>query len=256
MILICMVCFRRDAETFAFGIVALPHTNGVVVKRARTPARTHMTWPEPLEALRPFTALYLCYQRWASKQLWSIAQLNRLGSVKCDEIVCVPGPNAELFLTHLENMYGIEIDSNHADKLSNVTHSLNLIESSHLRDFCQFERYGVTKGRDNVRVHCNFGDLHVIAGAIIDWVEPTDIDGMSRLKVTAIAWQVTASDADVRNGSPPPSVSRWMEVVDSAKVTVRAWAEEMGDDATSVLSPRLLKWVEEPTVSPVTGLAA
>ena len=253
----CWFARHRSAENKPHQLVALSTAIGIPAKRPRKPARTHNLWPEPLHDLMPFTALYMCYHRYVTKELWSIAGINRVGAVKSEELKCVPGPCAELFLTNLSAMYGIEIKSDHEENRSNVTHSLELIESSHVLDICAFERNGAGRGKDNVRLHGPLGDLHLVSGVIVDWVQPRDIDGMSRIKVTATAWKITASDADPRPGTPAPSVSRWMEIVKRAKRTLNEWADELGDDeAAALLSPRILQWVQEPTVEPVTNEAA
>ena len=225
-------------------------------RRRRRPNGIHTLWPEPLESLLEYTALYHCYHLWVSKQLWSVAAAARYGTIKGGTLACVPGPCAELLLRHLQVYYGVEISDDNEQKASNITYTVDLIESAHVQDICAFEKHGDAKGKDNVRIHKPLGDLHVIAGVQIDWVQPRAIDGLSRLVVTTQSYKVTASEADVRTGIPAPSPSRQMAVVESAKATLRAWVEECGSAAREVIAPRLVEWSHTPTVEPVTAPVA
>ena len=84
-------------------------TKAVARSRASKRRRRNVDPPD-LEALRPYTGLYMIYHTHARKTLWKLARGGRIGAIKCPTIEAVPPPCAELFLRHLEWGYQLERD--------------------------------------------------------------------------------------------------------------------------------------------------
>ena len=230
-------------------------TKAVARSRASKRRRRNVDPPD-LEALRPYTGLYMIYHTHARKTLWKLARGGRIGAIKCPTIEAVPPPCAELFLRHLEWGYGLERDVDDEEGRASIITTVGMVAPWALADMCSFQHAQQGTGRGNVRICKEGGDLHVVAGMTVEHVLGRSVEEASSLRFFLTVWTVTAAEGSVRTGTgAPPSASNWMNMVSSVKQTLREWLSCNGKGA-AMISPRLRVWAEEPTVAPVTQVGS
>lgn len=214
-------------------------------------------------ALLAYPALYNPYLTHLAKWLWIIAKTPVVGRYNACAVDPVPGSIAMLVLRVLAQQYGVDVVKEKDVGKSNSMHSITLSAASSLAQVCAFEgredthggRFRLERGWGNLRVLGDGGDVRVIIMVRVEHTASNASKGKkTRLDFAATAWEVNAATADVRLGTSLwVGPKTWVEVVTATKQQLREWRAEGGG---AWLSKRLVEWLSEPTVAPVTRTRA
>lgn len=216
------------------------------------------TWPVDIQALLPDTALYVGYLDYLSKLAWRLAGRRKAAILPSITIGHVPPPIAALLLTHLEEMYGINILTDQESVNHKTTNHVQLVDPRFISRLCAFELYDKRAGRGSIRIGKPNGDIVFVSGCTIEWNEWTAVRGDSNLVFTLATWCVTASHADVIPAEDDGSTDAdWISNVKQAKSTLREWIESENNVGAGApwLSPQLRRcgrMSRQCTVAPVT----